>query len=124
MRRRKLRFFIPHCNLHFLVNNTESLSILHGQDDDNLIWFCVQINEIRKSIGPAANKFHNQFSDASVLRYLRARNHNTRRAAKMMKETLKWRQKYKPEMIRWVTLLCIPSSVYGIMGVLVLGQWH
>ncbi|KAK6137027.1 hypothetical protein DH2020_029226 [Rehmannia glutinosa] len=59
------------------------------------------MNEIRKLIGPVANKVPCQCSDASILRFLKARNWNTKRAAKMLKETLKWRIEYKPEKIRW-----------------------
>lgn len=66
----------------------------------------IQINEVRMLIGPAANKFPCQCCDASILRFLRARNWNTKKAAKMLKETLKWRMKYKPEKIQWVTRLC------------------
>ncbi|KAJ7972005.1 random slug protein 5-like [Quillaja saponaria] len=60
-----------------------------------------KINEIRKIIGPIADKFPSLCSDASVLRYLRARNWNTKKAAKMLKATLKWRLEYKPEKIQW-----------------------
>ncbi|KAL6525562.1 hypothetical protein OROHE_015869 [Orobanche hederae] len=60
-----------------------------------------KINEVRKLIGPVANKVPCQCSDASILRFLRARNWSAKRAAKMMKETLKWRIEYKPEKIRW-----------------------
>ncbi|KAA8516297.1 hypothetical protein F0562_016590 [Nyssa sinensis] len=61
----------------------------------------VKIEEVRKLIGPLADKFPTLFSDASILRYLRARNWNTKKASKMLKETLKWRMEYKPETIRW-----------------------
>ncbi|KAM7523131.1 hypothetical protein LguiA_013033 [Lonicera macranthoides] len=61
-----------------------------------------EIKEVRRQIGPIADKFPTFFYDASILRFLRARNLSTKRAAKMMKETLKWRRKYKPEKIRWV----------------------
>ncbi|PIN20907.1 Phosphatidylinositol transfer protein PDR16 [Handroanthus impetiginosus] len=60
-----------------------------------------KINEIRKMIGPVANKFPSQCSDASILRFLRARNWNTKKAAKMLKDDIKWRLEYKPEKIRW-----------------------
>nr|TKR65897.1 hypothetical protein D5086_0000316830 [Populus alba] len=39
--------------------------------------------------------------DASIARYLRARNWNVKKALKMLKETLKWRAAHKPEEIRW-----------------------
>nr|GME19683.1 random slug protein 5-like [Ipomoea batatas] len=60
-----------------------------------------KINEVRGLIGPALSKFPTMSSDASILRFLRARNFNTKKTAKMLKETLKWRMEYKPEMIRW-----------------------
>ncbi|GMY19987.1 phosphatidylinositol transfer protein 3-like [Fagus crenata] len=60
-----------------------------------------KINEIRKMIGPIADKLPTLCSDASILRFLRARNWNTKKAAKMLKDTLKWRLEYKPEKIRW-----------------------
>lgn len=63
---------------------------------------CVQINEVRKLIGPQSGKLALYCSDASIARYLRARNWNVKKAFKMLKATLKWRSEYKPEEIRWV----------------------
>ncbi|KDP39616.1 hypothetical protein JCGZ_02636 [Jatropha curcas] len=60
-----------------------------------------KINDVRKIIGPIADKPPTLCSDASILRYLRARNWNTKKAAKTLKETLKWRLEFKPEKIRW-----------------------
>ncbi|XP_043723387.1 phosphatidylinositol transfer protein 3-like [Telopea speciosissima] len=60
-----------------------------------------KINEIRQLIGPIADKLPNFCSDASMLRYLKARNWNAKKACKMLKESLKWRLEYKPEKIRW-----------------------
>ncbi|KAL3841109.1 hypothetical protein ACJIZ3_025700 [Penstemon smallii] len=60
-----------------------------------------KINEVRNLIGPVANKFPTECSDASILRFLKARNWNTKKATKMFKETLKWRLAYKPEKIQW-----------------------
>ncbi|KAL2502013.1 Sec14p-like phosphatidylinositol transfer family protein [Forsythia ovata] len=60
-----------------------------------------KIHEIRKLIGPVANKFPTLCSDASILKFLRARNWNTKKASKMLKEALKWWLEYKPEKIRW-----------------------
>ncbi|RWR75854.1 random slug protein 5 isoform X4 [Cinnamomum micranthum f. kanehirae] len=39
-----------------------------------------KINEVRKLIGPLSNKLPNFCSDASILRYLKARNWNTKKA--------------------------------------------
>lgn len=60
-----------------------------------------KINEIRNLIGPVANKFPILCSDASILRFLRARSWNTKKASKMLKEALKWWLEYKPDKIRW-----------------------
>ncbi|KAF8405986.1 hypothetical protein HHK36_008066 [Tetracentron sinense] len=60
-----------------------------------------KVNEVRKYIGPLPDKLSEYCSDASISRYLRARNWNVKKATKMLKETLKWRLEYKPEEIRW-----------------------
>ncbi|XP_062099360.1 uncharacterized protein LOC133805248 [Humulus lupulus] len=60
-----------------------------------------KVNEVRKSIGPLPDKLSIYCSDASICRYLRARNWNVKKATKMLKDTLKWRSEYKPEEIRW-----------------------
>jgi len=44
----------------------------------------LQINDVRKILGPIANKFPVLYSDASISRYLRARNWNTKKATKML----------------------------------------
>ncbi|GMJ11296.1 hypothetical protein like AT4G08690 [Hibiscus trionum] len=56
-----------------------------------------KIDDVRKLIGPAPFLC----SEASILRFLKARNWNTKKASKMLKETLKWSLQYKPEAIRW-----------------------
>nr|GLL48060.1 random slug protein 5-like [Ipomoea trifida] len=60
-----------------------------------------KIDEVRKLIGPLSGKLALYCSDASISRYLRARNWNVKKAVKMLKATLKWRLEYKPENIRW-----------------------
>ncbi|GAV59279.1 CRAL_TRIO domain-containing protein/CRAL_TRIO_N domain-containing protein [Cephalotus follicularis] len=60
-----------------------------------------KMNEVRRLIGPLPEKLSIYCSDATILRYLRARNWNVKKATKMLKETLKWRAEYKPEEIRW-----------------------
>ncbi|XP_065854458.1 SEC14 cytosolic factor-like isoform X2 [Euphorbia lathyris] len=62
-----------------------------------------KVNDVRKMIGPIAAKHPGLCSDASISRYLRARNWNTKKAAKMLKDTMKWRLEFKPERIRWNT---------------------
>ncbi|KAK8520085.1 hypothetical protein V6N12_004047 [Hibiscus sabdariffa] len=60
-----------------------------------------KIDDVRKLIGPVADKLPVLCSEASILRFLRARNWNTKKASKMLKETLKWRLQHKPEAIQW-----------------------
>lgn len=47
------------------------------------------------------NEFSRYCSDASISRYLRARNWNVKKAVKMLEASLIWRTNYKPEEIRW-----------------------
>ncbi|PKI48761.1 hypothetical protein CRG98_030843 [Punica granatum] len=60
-----------------------------------------KINEVRRLIGQLPQKLSIYCSDASIARYLSARNWNVKKATKMLKDTLKWRSDYKPEEIRW-----------------------
>ncbi|KAI4307364.1 hypothetical protein L6164_030564 [Bauhinia variegata] len=60
-----------------------------------------KVNEVRRLIGPLPDKSSIYCSDASITRYLIARNWNVKKATKMLKETVKWRAEYKPEEIRW-----------------------
>uniref|UniRef100_A0A1J3JVM0 Random slug protein 5 n=1 Tax=Noccaea caerulescens TaxID=107243 RepID=A0A1J3JVM0_NOCCA len=60
-----------------------------------------KIEEVRKLVGPLPEKLSSFCSDDAVLRNLRARNWHVKKAAKMLKETLKWRVEYKPEEICW-----------------------
>lgn len=47
------------------------------------------------------NEFSRYCSDASISRYLRARNWNVKKAVKMLEASLVWRTNYKPEEILW-----------------------
>ncbi|CAL5386094.1 unnamed protein product [Camellia sinensis] len=60
-----------------------------------------KIDEVRRLVGPLPDKLSIYCSDASISRYLKARNWNVKKATKMLKDTLKWRLEYKPEEIRW-----------------------
>ncbi|XP_038899982.1 phosphatidylinositol transfer protein 3-like isoform X2 [Benincasa hispida] len=60
-----------------------------------------KICEVRRLLGPLSGKSSIYCSDPSILRYLRARNWNVKKATKMLKATLKWRSEYKPEEIQW-----------------------
>jgi hypothetical protein len=71
-------------------------------------------------LGPLSGKSALYCSDASIARYLIARNCNVKKATKMLKETLKWRAEYKPDEIRWVSnvefILYINNVSYHIMS--------
>lgn len=60
-----------------------------------------KIDEVRAAIGSLPEKLSRYCSDATIARYLRARNWNVKKAIKMLKETLKWRSEFKPEEICW-----------------------
>lgn len=76
--------------------------LMHMHCCDMINTLILQINEVRQLIGPQSGKLALYCSDASISRYLRAQNWNVKKAAKMLKATLKWRLEYKPEEIRWV----------------------
>ncbi|KAG2399936.1 Patellin-4 protein [Vigna angularis] len=60
-----------------------------------------KITEVRGLIGQLSDKESVYCSDASISRYLMSRNSNVKKAAQMLKQSLKWRKEYKPEEIRW-----------------------
>lgn len=60
-----------------------------------------KIDEVRKLLGPVPENLFKYCLDPSICRYLRARGWNVKKAARMMKESIKWRLEYKPEQIRW-----------------------
>ncbi|KAK9122522.1 hypothetical protein Sjap_012124 [Stephania japonica] len=59
-----------------------------------------KIIEVRKMVGSTADQIPGYFTDAAILRYLRTRNWDTKKASKMVVETVKWRLEYQPEKIR------------------------
>lgn len=75
----------------------------------------VQIDEVRRLIGPQSGNLALYCSDACISRNLRARNWNVKKAAKMLKETLKWRSEYKPEELRWVYSLAISFKFWNVL---------
>lgn len=63
----------------------------------------MQVSELRAAIGPLTGHLEQFADDACLKRYLRARNWNLKKSEKMLKDTLAWRDSYKPEDIRWVS---------------------
>ncbi|XP_052202176.1 uncharacterized protein LOC127807959 isoform X2 [Diospyros lotus] len=60
-----------------------------------------KVEEVRRVVGPLPEKLSIYCSNASISRYLRAQNWDTKKATKMLEQSLKWRLEYKPEEIRW-----------------------
>lgn len=60
-----------------------------------------KIIEVKSLIGPLSDKASLYCSEASISRYLRSQNWNVKKAAQMLKQSLKWREEYKPDEIRW-----------------------
>ncbi|CAN6333615.1 unnamed protein product [Urochloa humidicola] len=63
-----------------------------------------KINEVRDLLGDLPIEMPGFLSDATICRFLRARNWSTVQATKSLKEAVKWRRQYKPEKIRWEDL--------------------
>ncbi|KAG0520678.1 hypothetical protein BDA96_08G094600 [Sorghum bicolor] len=63
-----------------------------------------KINEVRELLGDLPTEMPNFLSDATIRRFLRARNWSTTKATKSLKETTSWRRHYKPEKIRWESI--------------------
>ncbi|KAK9170626.1 hypothetical protein Syun_002766 [Stephania yunnanensis] len=59
-----------------------------------------KIIEVREVVGSTVDQIPGYFTDAAILRYLRATNWDTKKASKMVVETVKWRLEYQPEKIR------------------------
>ncbi|KAH0900642.1 hypothetical protein HID58_040145 [Brassica napus] len=60
-----------------------------------------KVSKLRSALGPLSGHSLVFCSDASLRRYLDARNWNVEKAKKMIEETLKWRSTYKPHEILW-----------------------
>uniref|UniRef100_A0A0E0HE21 CRAL-TRIO domain-containing protein n=1 Tax=Oryza nivara TaxID=4536 RepID=A0A0E0HE21_ORYNI len=61
-----------------------------------------KIKKVRELLGSQMTSEMPSFlSDATIRRFLRARNWSTEQATKALKETVKWRRQYRPDTIRW-----------------------
>jgi hypothetical protein len=72
----------------------------------------MQVNELRAAIGPLTGRLEQFADDACLKRYLRARNWNHKKSEKMLKDSLAWRESYKPEEIRWVSWRFVTFGFY------------
>ncbi|XP_044956753.1 phosphatidylinositol transfer protein 3-like [Hordeum vulgare subsp. vulgare] len=60
-----------------------------------------KINEVRGLLGSLTEEMPSFLTDATIRRFLRARNWSTEQATKGLKETVKWRREYRPDAISW-----------------------
>ncbi|XP_037459456.1 phosphatidylinositol transfer protein 3-like [Triticum dicoccoides] len=60
-----------------------------------------KINEVRGLLGSLTEEMPSFMSDATIRRFLRARNWSMEQATKGLKETVKWRRDYRPDAISW-----------------------
>ena len=72
-----------------------------------LCWNClgIQLIEFRSSLGPLSGRTALFCTDKCLYRYLKANNWSLKKSRKMLKETVIWRGKYRPEDIKWVYIL-------------------
>uniref|UniRef100_M8CSV7 Uncharacterized protein n=1 Tax=Aegilops tauschii TaxID=37682 RepID=M8CSV7_AEGTA len=61
----------------------------------------LRINEVRGLLGSLTEEMPSFLSDATIRRFLRARNWSMEQATKGLKETVKWRREYRPDAISW-----------------------
>ncbi|KAL6624466.1 hypothetical protein ACP70R_031787 [Stipagrostis hirtigluma subsp. patula] len=60
-----------------------------------------KVHEVRELLGDLPREMPSFLSDATIRRFLRARNWSVVQAAKNLKEAAKWRSQYQPEKIHW-----------------------
>lgn len=60
-----------------------------------------KINELKSALGPLSARGEKYCSDACLAKYLEARYWNVSKSRKMLEESLRWREAYRPEDIRW-----------------------
>ncbi|GLU04427.1 hypothetical protein SLE2022_215760 [Rubroshorea leprosula] len=73
----------------------------HHDQENDLLHSESKVKELRAELGPLSGRSSLYCTDASLRRYLEARNWNIEKSKKMLEESLKWRSTYKPEDIRW-----------------------
>jgi hypothetical protein len=71
----------------------------------------MQIDDVRELLGDLATEMPSFLSDGTIRRFLLSRNWSTKKAAKALKEAVKWRRQFKPETICWVLESFV--TIYG-----------
>ncbi|KAK3159123.1 hypothetical protein QOZ80_2AG0146010 [Eleusine coracana subsp. coracana] len=83
------------------MSSASGANIGHGKEEALYKEQLSKIGKVRAALGQLSGKSALYCSDASIARYLIARNWDVKKATKMLKKTLKWRSEYKPDEIRW-----------------------
>lgn len=60
-----------------------------------------KLNELRSSLGMLTGHTAKFCTDACLFRYLRANNWSQKKSHKNLKDTMKWREQFKPAEIKW-----------------------
>lgn len=60
-----------------------------------------KVAELRAAIGPQSGHAAVFCSDSCLKRYLRARSWHVKKAEKMLRDSLTWREQFRPHEIRW-----------------------
>ncbi|RLN30013.1 hypothetical protein C2845_PM05G22010 [Panicum miliaceum] len=82
---------------YLFKSRSEPTPIIPASSEEQL----AKINEVRELLGNLPMEMPKFLSDATIRRFLRARNWSTVQAAKSLKEAASWRRQYKPEKICW-----------------------
>ncbi|TVU18556.1 hypothetical protein EJB05_34662 [Eragrostis curvula] len=69
-----------------------------------------KINEVRDLLGDLPTEMASFLSNATIQRFLRARNWSTSQAVKTLKEAAKWRRQYQPEKISWEDIVDVENE--------------
>ena len=78
----------------------------------------MQINKVRELLGELPTEMPGFLSDATIRRFLHAKNWSVVQATKTLKEAVKWRRQYKPEKICWVSIVIVTAFMINIVNCL------
>jgi len=99
--------------IHLIVACLETGVLLNTS-----IYMNMQINKVREFLGELPTEMPDFLSDATIRRFLHARNWSVVQATKSLKEAVKWRRQYKPEKICWVSIVIVTAFMINIVNCL------
>jgi len=83
----------------------------------------MQINKVRELLGELPTEMPGFLSDATIRRFLHAKNWSVVQATKTLKEAVKWRRQYKPEKICWVSIVIAHRGCFFFLRTPIWGDW-